>query len=184
MMLNIASYGMVVGHEITHGFDNNGRLFNGFGNYTDWWTADSLAEFDKRTECMIAQYSGYKNEYGDYTNGTLTLGENIADNGGIHVAYRSYEKLKASDPNTNIQLMTSAKEITNDQLFFIYLAQDWCQKLSKADAEHLITADVHSPGLDRIRGPMSNFPDYATAFKCSADTPMGKSKTDKRCYIW
>ena len=92
-------------------------------------------------------------------NGSLTLGENIADNGGIHVAYRSYEKLKALDPNASaIPLMTENKNITNDQLFFIYYAQNWCQKLSKDRAEMLLKKDVHSPGLARVRGPLQNFP--------------------------
>jgi len=117
LMLNLASYGMIIGHEMTHGFDNSGRLFDAVGQEVNWWSAASATstEFEARAQCFIDEY----NRYGHHVNGSFTLGENIADNG----AWRSNKKLAEDlETNTTQQLM---KEFTNDQLFWYKNSQSW-----------------------------------------------------------
>jgi len=175
-MLNLASYGMVIGHEITHGFDNSGRLFNGTGAYIDWWTQQATVEFDQRAQCLITQYDAFLVE-GQHVNGSATLGENIADLGGLNLAFSAYHAY--AQPAA--QLMN---EYTNDQLFFMYYAQNWCAKISPQEALDRLETDVHSPNKYRVNGPLSNIPDFANAFGCSANSVMGRSLTDQRCEVW
>jgi len=181
MMLNLAAYGMVIGHEITHGFDNQGRLFNGTGAYINWWTETSDKEFNQRAQCLIDQYSSYTVNTTEgimRVNGTKTLGENIADHGGINVAYASYQKY-AAPANGNL-----LKDITNDQLFFLYYAQNWCAETSLAFNLLRLKKDVHSPARWRVNGPLSNKKEFAQAYGCSADSNMGRSLTSKQCVLW
>jgi len=175
---NLAAYGFVIGHEITHGFDNHGREWNGTGFHVDWWTANSTTEFNKRAQCLIDQYDEFELVPGLHVRGEQTLGENIADLGGIGNAWSVYKR-----QNIIPQLMSNTN-ITNDQLFWIQAGQVWCSAWTVPQAQIQINYDVHSPGKFRINGPMSNLPAFADTFKCSADTPMGRSKTAKRCSVW
>jgi len=177
MLLNLARYGWVIGHEITHGFDNNGRLYNGTGYNVNWWTNASAEAFADRAQCIIDQYDGFVDQ-GFHLNGTNTLGENIADEGGLNVAYQSYmQDFHASTPKLH-------PKMTNQQLFFVWAGQLWCTLAGKEATRQQIEQDVHSTGKFRIIGPMSNMPEFADAFECKASSYMGRSKTDKRCDVW
>jgi len=181
LMLNLASYGMIIGHEMTHGFDNSGRLFDAVGQEVNWWSAASATEFEARAQCFIDQYSGYS-VYGHHVNGSFTLGENIADNGGMGLAWRSYKKL-AEDPETNItqQLM---KEFTNDQLFWVWTSQIWCSASTPDLIADQVVTDVHSPGVIRSFAPSINRIEFAQAFGCKANQPMGIAVAGKNCQVW
>lgn len=175
LMLNIASYGYVIGHEITHGFDNSGRHFDGVGGFKDWWEPATGDKFDSKAQCLVDQYSSFT-YFGVPVDGALTLGENIADEGGVDNAHRAFLKNKPAE-----QLMAG---FTNEQLFFIKLSQVWCTHQTQ-DVGTASLQDVHSPGKFRIIGPMSNFKPYAEAFSC-ADTalPGGRSLTPDACKVW
>jgi len=174
-LFNLATYGMVVGHEITHGFDNSGRLFNGSGAYLNWWTNTSEIEFDQRATCLVNQYNTFQ-VFGRNVSGISTLGENIADLGGLNLAFSAYKN--APPPS---QLVSA---FTNDQLFFLSFAQNWCTKNSQADAYNRLANDVHSPNKWRVNGPLSNMPSFADAYNCPASSFMGRSKTPARCEVW
>jgi endothelin-converting enzyme len=107
-----------------HGFDNSGRKFNGVGKLVDWWTSASTAQFSERAKCLVEQYSNFVDENGFHVNGNLTLGENIADQGGIHAAWEAYSDMK-NDAANLVPLMPG---LSNDQLFFVYYGQNWCGK--------------------------------------------------------
>lgn len=170
--------GYVVGHEYTHGFDNNGRRFNEVGNVENWWSSSSEAQFKSRAQCFIDQYDQYSVSAGQ-VNGTLTLGENIADNGGVIAAYQAYK---------NSLRKTGASEQTlpglsynPDQLFFIASAQVLCQVATPQTESFLLNADEHSPGPIRPRGALSNNEEFVAVFSCPAESEM--NRVDK-CELW
>jgi len=175
-LMNLAAYGFVIGHEITHGFDNSGRLYNGTGFFVDWWTNASTTNFNQRAQCLIDQYNSFPVET-SHVDGQLTLGENLADLGGLGLAWAVY---KGSDS----QLPQLIPQVTNDQLFWVNAGQVWCSVSTPAQAMWQIANDVHSPGKYRIIGPMSNIKGFADAFNCPANSFMGRSKTDKACSVW
>jgi predicted metalloendopeptidase len=175
-MMTAAPYGMVVGHEMTHGFDNSGRLFDGVGAYRNWWSNASAAEFDARAQCLVDQYSGYS-VAGMHVDGEQTLGENIADNGGIGIAFDTYRRVA-----TSAEPLVSG--LTNDQLFFVAFAQTWCEVALDIAYWQQILVDAHSPAPFRVLGPLSNLPAFAQAFQCSASSVYGRSLTPQRCQVW
>jgi len=177
MMLNLASYGMVIGHELTHGFDNNGRMFNGSGALVNWWSNSSVTQFLERAACLVNQYDSFP-VFGKYVNGLQTLPENIADLGGMNLAWAAYQA-NATLPTT--QLLST---FTNDQYFFLHIAQTWCEKTTMPYAYMRLATDVHSPAHWRINGPMSNMPAFAQAFQCASTSFMGRSLTSSRCEVW
>jgi len=174
-LLNYAAYGYVIGHEITHGFDNNGANFNGTGFFKNWWTNKSIQQFRQRQACLVAQYNSFPVE-SSFVNGASTLGENIADLGGLSLAYAAYKAL----PTENRLI----PQFSNDQLFWIYAGQVWCQASTKEAALKQLTDDVHSPGKYRIIGPMSNLKEFAQTWQCSPNSRMGRSLTADQCQVW
>ena len=190
-ILNLAAYGSVIGHEITHGFDNNGRMFGKNGSYNDWWTNKSETEFTKHTQCLVDQYNEYTfcemfpNDKNCDTemnvNGEHTLGENIADLGGVNLAFNSYKEYETK----YVQKEDILPGYSNDKLFFIYFAQVWCEKqtISNAILSNSFKNE-HSPNKFRVNGVVSNMPEFANAFQCSNTSKMGKSLTNKRCEVW
>ncbi|XP_075929058.1 membrane metallo-endopeptidase-like 1 isoform X5 [Petromyzon marinus] len=146
MSLNFGGIGMVIGHEITHGFDNFGRKFNKEGNLVDWWTAESDEDFDSRSRCLVSQYSSYTWDLasGQNISGVKTLGENIADNGGVRQAYWAYRRW-VEEHGEEARLPGLA--LNHKQLFFLNFAQVWCGLHRPEFASSMIKADVHSPGL-------------------------------------
>lgn len=170
--MNYGSIGMVMGHELTHGFDDSGRKFDGDGKMVEWWAPEVGARFEERAACVEKQYAGYK--VGDLNvNGVLTLGENIADIGGYRAAYRAYKAAGAAPANV--------PGLTDDQLFFVAAAQSWCVKASPEIEKMRILSDTHSPPRFRVNGPLANLPEFAEAFSCAQGTAMRPANA---CEVW
>uniref|UniRef100_A0A8C6T4N1 Neprilysin n=1 Tax=Neogobius melanostomus TaxID=47308 RepID=A0A8C6T4N1_9GOBI len=178
--LNYGGIGMVIGHEITHGFDDNGRNYDKDGDLKDWWTPDSTQRFLELSKCIVDQYGNFSWDLanGIHLNGNNTLGENIADNGGIRQAYQAYKNYVAlhgeEPPLPGINL-------SHDQLFFLNFAQIWCGTHRPKQAINSIKVDVHSPGKFRVLGSLQNFPEFARAFKCSKNSYMVPENV---CRVW
>lgn len=173
--LNYGGIGAVIGHELTHGFDDSGRKFAGDGNMTDWWTAADGAEFERRAQCVADQYAGYTAVDEVKLNGKLTLGENVADNGGVRVAYGAFLDTLAgrqAEPQDGF---------TPQQRFFLGYAQIWCQNMTPEAARLRAQTDPHSPGQWRVNGVVSNMPEFAQAFSCKPGQPMVR---ENACRVW
>ena len=172
--VNYGGAGAVIGHELTHGFDDQGRKFDGQGNLRDWWTAADGAAYDQRATCVADQYSGYA--VGDtHVNGRLTLGENTADNGGVRLALMAY----LAGPGARSTAKMDG--FTPEQRVFLGWAQVWCEN-SRPEAELLKAAtNPHSSNKYRVNGPMSNMPEFQKAFACKANAPMVRTN---RCRVW
>jgi putative endopeptidase len=175
--VNFGGIGVVIGHELTHGFDDQGSKFAGDGNLTNWWTDTDRKEFEKRTTCVADEYSKFVAVEDVHLNGRLTLGENTADNGGIHIALMALRKAMAKDAST-----AQVKEgFTPEQRFFIGFAQVWCQNQTPESARLLAKTDPHSPGEYRVIGTVQNSSDFAKAFNCK---PGQKMVSDDACHVW
>ena len=174
--VNLGGMGMVVGHELTHGFDDSGSQFDAVGNLVNWWTDKDNAQFKERTSCVADQYSGYETIPGVKLNGRLTLGENIADGGGVKLAFYAYRAMRKDAPE-----VTSAGGFDEDQQFFLGVGQAWCSKLSDEVARLRAQTDPHSPPRFRVNGSLSNLPEFAAAFKCEEGSPMRRRNA---CSIW
>jgi putative endopeptidase len=167
---NLGGMGMVVGHELTHGFDDQGAQYDAQGNMKNWWQPETEKQFKQRTSCVIDQY----NKYG--LNGANTLGENIADIGGVKLALAAYRSLRSSAPETVV-----ADGFTEDQQFFVAVGQVWCAKARPEFEKMLITVDVHSPPKWRVNGSLSATPDFAKAFRCKLGSKM---RPQNQCVVW
>jgi endothelin-converting enzyme/putative endopeptidase len=177
--LNYGHMGAVMGHEITHGFDDQGRQFDGHGNLRDWWTADDLKKFSAKEDCIVDEYSQFQATPDTHLNGKLTLGENTADNGGLRIAYIAY-LAKAKRDQTDIHAKM-ASGFTPEQQFFLGFAQDWCAQW-RPELERLIaTTNPHSPDRFRANGVLVNFPEFATAFGCKTGSKMVSAHA---CRTW
>lgn len=168
---NMGGIGMVMGHELTHGFDDEGRQFDADGNLKDWWAKSVNEEFERRAACVQKQYDGYTVLGDAHVNGKLTLGENIADLGGLKLAYMALVKEKPA----------SRGEFSQEQEFFLGFAQGWCGKMRDEALRHLVATNPHSPPNFRVNGPLSNMPEFAAAFSCKADAKMMRKD---RCEVW
>ncbi|HUJ63540.1 MAG TPA: M13 family metallopeptidase [Kofleriaceae bacterium] len=174
--VNLGAMGVVVGHELTHGFDDQGAQYDADGNLRDWWKPETEQQFKQRTQCVIDQYSGYGVAGGGKVNGANTVGENIADIGGVKLALAAYRSLRASAPDTVV-----ADGFTEDQQFFLAFGQAWCTKM-RPDFERLIaTIDVHSPAHWRVDGALQATPDFAKAFNCKVGAKM---RPAHQCVVW
>ena len=177
--VNYGAIGVVIGHELTHGFDDQGRKFDADGNLKDWWTSDDGKAFEERATCTADEYSSFvsvKDDKGEVKlNGRLTLGENTADNGGVKLAYMAL---------TNIIGNTPVKPIdgyTPQQRFFISYGQIWCQNVTDQQARKLAIIDPHSPGRWRVNGVVQNSAAFQEAFGCKAGQSM---VSEKACRVW
>lgn len=177
--VNYGAIGMVMGHELTHGFDDEGRQFDGHGNLTDWWTRTASDEFKKRAACVTSQFDGYVVVDDVHVNGKLTLGENIADLGGIKLAFRAFKDTLADAKAES----APAAKFTPEQQFFLGFAQGWCGNIRKEEARLRAATDAHAPPRYRVIGPLSNTPEFAEAFSCKASSPMVRP-ANKRCDVW
>lgn len=175
--LNFGGIGVVMGHELTHAFDDQGREYDKEGNLRPWWQNSSLEAFRQRTECMVDQYSRYTIN-GEHVNGKQTLGENIADNGGLKAAYHAY---RSWVQKSGEEKRLPAVNLTNDQLFFVGFAQVWCSVRTPESAHEGLMTDPHSPPRYRVIGTLANSPDFSRHFNCPTGTPMN---TGKRCEVW
>ncbi|XP_050420480.1 neprilysin-1-like isoform X2 [Adelges cooleyi] len=177
--LNYGGIGVVIGHEITHGFDDKGRQFDKNGNLLEWWDSDTIETFREKAQCMVDQYSKYKmQEVNIHVNGRMTQGENIADNGGLKQSFRAYKKWVAKHGE---EPLLPGIAMTHDQLFFLNYAQIWCGSMRPEDALTKVRSSVHSPGPTRVWGPLSNSVDFAEAFGCPLGSRM--NPVDK-CVVW
>ncbi|KFW04993.1 PREDICTED: neprilysin [Fulmarus glacialis] len=178
--LNYGGIGMVIGHEITHGFDDNGRNFNENGDLVDWWTEESARNFKELSQCMVYQYGNFSWDLagGQQLSGINTLGENIADNGGIRQAYKAYENFVKKHGK---EKLLPGLEMNHKQLFFLNFAQVWCGTYRPEYAVNSIKTDVHSPGKFRVIGSLQNSPEFSEAFSCTNTNYMDPAK---KCRVW
>ncbi len=173
--VNYGGIGAVIGHELTHGFDDQGSQFDAQGNLRDWWTAADKAAFKQRTQCVVDEYSGFKVDDIN-VNGKLTLGENAADNGGLRIAYMALmEALKQSKDPGKID------GFTPEQRIFLGWGQVWCENQKPEAARLQVQSDPHSPGSYRVNGTVQNMEQFRQAWACKAGTPMAPEKT---CRVW
>jgi len=174
---NYGNTGGTIGHELTHGFDDEGSQFDAKGNLKDWWTKGDREKFDARTKCVDDQYSGYISVEDVHVNGKLTLGENVADLGGEMLAYMAW---KDADKDKHLQPVDG---LTPEQRFFIGFAQWDCANERPEDLRVRAVTDPHSPARYRINGVVVNMPEFAEVFSCKAGQPMVKP-TAKVCRVW
>jgi endothelin-converting enzyme/putative endopeptidase len=173
--VNYGAIGAVMGHELTHGFDDQGRQFDAEGNLRNWWTPQDAAEFEKRAECFVKEYSAFTPVDGVHLNGKLTLGENTADNGGVHLAFMALMKSLEGKPRPKID------NFTPQQRFFLAWGQNWCENVRPEVARLAAQTDEHSPGRDRVNGVLGNMPEFREAFACRAGQPMVHAPA---CRVW
>jgi putative endopeptidase len=174
---NYGAIGSVMGHEMTHGFDDQGRKYDGNGNLHDWWTPVDETAFEKRAACLVNQYGAFT-AVGDLNvNGRLTLGENIADTGGLHLAHAALERaLNGAAP-------PPIDGLTAPQRFFVAYAQAWCGNASDQEKRRRVLTDPHSPNEFRVNGVVANEPAFTRAFSCPVGAPMAPPP-EKMCRVW
>ncbi|CAH1395389.1 unnamed protein product [Nezara viridula] len=178
--MNYGAIGFVIGHEITHGFDDQGRQFDANGNLVDWWAPETKDKYLEKAKCIIDQYGNYTDSQVNMKlNGINTQGENIADNGGIKEAYKAY--LAWVEENGEEPRLPGFQDYTPQQMFWISAASVWCSVYRNETLSNRITTGYHSPGEFRVRGPLSNRPEFAEDFACPAGSPMNPVK---KCQIW
>jgi endothelin-converting enzyme/putative endopeptidase len=172
--VNYGAAGAVIGHELTHGFDDRGRKYDATGNLRDWWSAADGRAFDERAACVVDQYAGYTAVDEVKVNGKLTLGENIADNGGVRLALAAF-----------MASLGTARDaldgFTPEQRFFIGYGQIWCENSRPETRRMRAQVDPHSPARHRVNGVVSNMPEFQKAFSCKADAPMVRQNA---CRVW
>jgi putative endopeptidase len=177
--VNYGAIGVVIGHEITHGYDDQGRKFDADGNLNDWWTAADATNFEARAQKVVDQYNAYEPLPGLHVNGKLTLGENIADLGGVTIAYDALQRALAKNPAQR----KTIDGFTPEQRFFISFAQIWRTNIRDAEQRRLVTVDPHSPGQFRAIGPLVNVQSFYDAFGITAKDPMWRAP-ELRAKIW
>jgi endothelin-converting enzyme/putative endopeptidase len=177
--VNFGGIGLVIGHELTHGFDDQGRKFDPEGNLRDWWTAEDGREFEKRASCVADEYSGFVAVDDLKLNGRLTLGENTADNGGARIALMALEHMMADDKTGK----ESAKidGYTPEQRYFLGFGRVWCEKRRPEFERLMVTTNPHSPGRWRVNGVVQNMPEFQKAWGCKAGQPMASANA---CHVW
>lgn len=180
--LNFGAMGVVIGHEITHGFDDEGRQFDQEGRLNDWWTPTTSGNYDSRAGCIVQQYSNFSITLGGkvyHLNGETMQGENIADNGGLKISYAAYKAWAASQPSPEPKL--PGLKYTPEQLFFMNFGQAFCGLYRPESIIRLIKTDPHPPGQFRIQGSVQNMPDFGRVFQC----PLGsKMNPALKCSLW
>jgi len=177
--VNYGAIGVVIGHEITHGYDDQGRHYDADGNLSEWWTDKDAKEFEARAQKVVDEYNDFEALPGKHVNGKLTLGENIADLGGISIAYDALERMLKKDPAKRKNI----DGLTPEQRFFISFAQVWRTNIKPEEQDRRLTVDPHSPGQFRAAGPVMNYQEFYDAFGIKEGAPMWRSP-DKRANIW
>jgi putative endopeptidase len=173
--INYGAIGVVIGHELTHGFDDQGRRYDGMGNLRDWWTPADAKAFETRAACVVEEYGNFSPVEGVKLNGRLTLGENAADNGGIQLAYMALMDSLAG------KVLPKKDGFTPEQLFFLGYAQIWCENTTEQSSRLQALTNPHSPGQFRVNGVVQNLPQFKEAFSCKAGDPMVSAKP---CRVW
>ncbi|KXJ97112.1 endothelin-converting enzyme [Microdochium bolleyi] len=175
--ISYGAFASVAGHELSHAFDSSGRHYDAHGNFTDWWTDRTVKEFTKRADCFVSQYGNFTVEGTNgkslHVNGKLTLGENIADAGGVAAAFAAWKQRQDTQPDKNLP---GLEFFTQDQLFFVFYANWWCGKVRKEQAINYIYTDPHSPAFARILGTTANSREFRESFNCPVKEPT--------CELW
>ncbi len=174
--VNLGGIGMVIGHELTHGFDDEGAQFDAQGNLRNWWSPEVEKQFKDRTTCVAKQYSGFELQPKLFVNGELTNGENIADMGGLKMALAALRKVREKQTEVKI-----ADGFSEEQQLFMANAQAWCGKMRPEMEQTMVKTNPHSPAKFRVNGPMANMPEFAAAFQCKAGAAMNPVS---RCGVW
>jgi putative endopeptidase len=177
--VNYGAIGMVIGHEITHGFDDQGRKFDAKGNLRDWWTPEDAKAYDQRAQCIADEYTEEIPEAGVKQNGHLTQGEDTADNGGLRLALMAVDKKLQSESKS-----LDAQEPdgwTPRQKFFLSYGYSWCEELRPEMMRTIVLTNPHSISKYRVNNVVSNMPEFQQAFSCKPGTPMVRAK---QCRVW
>ena len=172
--VNFGGIGAVIGHELTHGFDDQGRQFDAKGNLRDWWTPEDAKEFEKRAACIEREYSKFEVAPGAMVNGQLTLGENTADNGGVRIALMALL-------NTIGGTEKKIDGFTPEQRLFLAFGQVWCVNEREAALRMQVKTNPHAPGKQRVNGVVQNMPEFQRAFSCQTGQPMVSANA---CRVW
>ncbi|XP_070499941.1 neprilysin-2-like [Chironomus tepperi] len=177
--MNYGGIGFVIGHEITHGFDDQGSRYDDIGNLANWWNEETRGKFDERAQCIIKQYAGYTEPLTNLTlNGVNTQGENIADNGGIKESYIGYQNWVKEHGE---EKLLPGLDLKPNQLFWVSAAQVWCNVQREQAMRNRVLTGVHSPGQFRVIGPMKNRPEFAKDFNCAPGRIMNPND---KCSVW
>jgi putative endopeptidase len=174
---NFGAIGAVIGHELTHGFDDQGSKFDAAGNLHDWWTAEDGKEFDKREQCVADEYSGFEVTEGVKLNGKLTLGENTADNGGLRIAFMALESTLSGEDRGR----KDGDGYSPEQRFFMAYGESWCSNATPQYTRMMAQSDPHSTPRARANGVVSNMPEFQKAFGCKKGQPMVR---ENACHVW
>jgi putative endopeptidase len=174
--VNFGGIGAVIGHELSHGFDDQGRKYDAKGNLTDWWTPQDDAAFRERVSCVSTQYSRYPVVGDTRLNGELTLGENVADNAGVRIAYYALMEVLSKQPAP-----APIDGFTPEQRFFLAWAQVWCENATEQNQLRRAQEDFHANGRWRANGVLQNSPEFRKAFGCATGTPMAPPTV---CRVW
>jgi predicted metalloendopeptidase len=177
--VNFGGIGLVIGHELTHGFDDQGRKYDPQGNLRDWWTAEDGKEFEQRASCVANEYSGFVAVDDLKLNGKLTLGENTADNGGARISLNALDEINKQYPTAKAAQMIDS--YTPEQRFFLGFGRVWCEKQRPEFARMRVSVDPHSPGKYRVDGVVENMPEFEKAWGCKAGQPM---VSENACRVW
>jgi putative endopeptidase len=177
--VNMGGIGVVIGHELTHGFDDQGRKYDPQGNLRDWWTEQDGKEFEKRADCVAKEYGNFVAVDDLKLNGKLTLGENTADNGGARIALAALEQMIAQDKTG--KAAEKLDGYTPEQRFFLGFGRVWCEKRRPEFSRMLVSVDPHSPGKYRINGVVQNMPEFQKAWGCKAGQAM---VAENACRVW
>jgi putative endopeptidase len=175
---------VVIGHEMTHGFDDQGSKYDGKGNLREWQTAEDRKKFVERTDCEVAEYGGFEaapahdDQPQQKLNGMLTLGENTADNGGLRIAYMALLDTLAQEGKS---IEDKIDGFTAKQRYFLGFAQVWCENQTEQSARQRALTDPHSPGRWRVNGSVQNFDEFGKAFGCKKGQPM---YPENSCRVW
>ena len=167
--------GGTIGHELTHGFDDEGRQFDAAGNLRDWWTPEDARAFEKQAACVVEQYGDYTVVDEVKVNSRLTLGEDVADLGGLVLAYLAWKDATAGEK------LAPAVGFSPEQRFFVGYAQWACENVRPQALRVSAVTNPHSPGIWRVNGVVANMPEFRTAFGCKAGQPMAR---EAACRVW
>lgn len=176
--VNFGGIGVVIGHEMTHGFDDQGSKYDAKGNVRSWWTEEDRKRFDERTGCEVKEYSSFEVASGQNLDGKLTLGENTADNGGLRIAYQA---LMSTLAEQNASATAKLDNYTPGQRFFLGYGQLWCENVTEQAARLRAKTDPHSSGRWRVNGAVQNFEEFGNAFGCKVGQPMMPANA---CRVW
>jgi len=175
--VNFGAIGLVIGHELTHGFDDEGRQYDPQGNLRDWWTAEDAKQFEERANCIVQEYGEFVSVDDLKLNGKLTLGENTADNGGARIALMALHEMTKESPDADKKI----DGYTPDQRYFLGFARAWCENVTPETLRLDVRTDPHSPGRWRVNGVVENMPEFQQAFQCTAGQPMVRANA---CRVW